>query len=97
MVDSVRIDTAYKGEVFTVARADVPERKTDLVAGVTVWDAPAGGTTVAVQVKTCRARRCWRPIEVSIRVTLAVNQARYVVPQPRQMCCEPLSNLGQGG
>ena len=33
-----------------MALADVPERKTDLVAGVYELDAPAGETTVAVKV-----------------------------------------------
>ena len=50
MVDSVMIDPAYDGETFNVALADVPERKTDLVAGVYELDAPAGETTVAVKV-----------------------------------------------
>jgi len=50
MVDSVMIDTAYDGEVFTVALADVPECKTDLVSGNYESDAPDGGTTVAVKV-----------------------------------------------
>lgn len=50
MVDSVMIDTAYDGEVFNVTLADVPEKKTDLVAGVYELDAPAGETTVAVKV-----------------------------------------------
>jgi DNA modification methylase len=33
MVDSVMIDTEYDGETFNVIVADIPERKTDLVAG----------------------------------------------------------------
>ena len=33
MVDSVMIDTAYDGNVFKVVHADVPERRTELVAG----------------------------------------------------------------
>jgi len=33
MVDSVMIDTAYDGGVFNVVVADIPERKSDLVAG----------------------------------------------------------------
>ena len=44
------IDTAYDGKTFNVAFADVPARKTDLVAGVYELDAPAGETTVAVKV-----------------------------------------------
>jgi hypothetical protein len=50
MVDSVMIDTAYDGAVFNVVFADVPERKTDFVAGDYVLDAPAGETTVAVKI-----------------------------------------------
>ncbi len=44
------IDTAYNGEVFNVALSDVPERKTDLVAGRYELPAPAGQTTVAVKI-----------------------------------------------
>jgi len=44
MVDSVMIDTAYDGEVFNVVVADIPERRTDLVAGSydveLPWEAP---------------------------------------------------------
>ena len=50
MVDSVMIDTAYDGQIFNVALTDVPERKTDLVAGRYELPAPAGPTTVAVKI-----------------------------------------------
>jgi DNA modification methylase len=50
MVDSVMIDLAYDGEVFNVALTDVPERKTDLVAGRYELPAPPGPTTVAVKI-----------------------------------------------
>lgn len=50
MVDSVMIDTAFDGAVFNVVHADVPARKTDLVAGEYELDAPAGETTVAVKI-----------------------------------------------
>ena len=33
MVDTVMIDPAYDGLIFNIALADVPERKSDLVAG----------------------------------------------------------------
>jgi len=33
MMDSVMIDPAYDGTVFTVGLADIPEKKTDLVEG----------------------------------------------------------------
>lgn len=50
MVDSVMIDTAFDCVVFNVVHADVPERKTEFVAGEYVLDAPAGETTVAVKI-----------------------------------------------
>lgn len=50
MVDSVMIDLAYNGEVFNVACADVPPKKSDLVAGQYNLAAPAGETTVAVKI-----------------------------------------------
>ncbi len=48
--DLHHIDPAYDGRVFNVALADVPEKKSDLVAGVYELDAPPGQTTVAVKV-----------------------------------------------
>jgi DNA modification methylase len=50
MVDSVMIDPAYNGEVFNVVLADVPEKKSDLVAGKYFLPAPEGETTVAVKI-----------------------------------------------
>jgi DNA modification methylase len=50
MVDSVMIDLAYNGEVFNVAFADVPPKKSDLVAGQYDLDALEGETTVAVKI-----------------------------------------------
>ncbi|MGH2362982.1 MAG: site-specific DNA-methyltransferase, partial [bacterium] len=50
MVDVVTIDRAYNGQVFNVALSDVPERKSDLVAGRYEIPAPAGETTVAVKI-----------------------------------------------
>lgn len=50
MVDCVMIDSAYDGKVFSVALSDVPEKKTDLVAGRYELPAPNGKTTVAVKV-----------------------------------------------
>lgn len=50
MVDSVMIDVAFDGAVLNVAHADVPPRKTDLVAGEYTLDAPEGETTVAVKI-----------------------------------------------
>jgi DNA modification methylase len=50
MVDCVMIDPAYNGQVFHVALSDVPERKSDLVAGRYELQAPAGDTTVAVKI-----------------------------------------------
>jgi DNA modification methylase len=50
MVDCVMIDPAYDGKVFNVALSDVPEKKTDLVAGRYELPAPNGKTTVAVKI-----------------------------------------------
>ncbi|MFZ0913562.1 MAG: hypothetical protein WBQ76_11695 [Candidatus Korobacteraceae bacterium] len=44
------IDTAFNGKVFNVVLTDIPERKTDLVAGSYELDAPTGQTTVAVKI-----------------------------------------------
>lgn len=44
------IDPDYDGQVFNVALADVPEKKSDLVAGVYELGAPPSETTVAVKV-----------------------------------------------
>lgn len=51
MVDSVMIDTAYDGEVFNVAVADIPERKADVVAGAYELELPAAASVpVAVKI-----------------------------------------------
>lgn len=50
MVDCVMIDPAYDGQVFNVTLADVPEKKTDFVAGKYELPAPSGETTVAVKL-----------------------------------------------
>ena len=50
VVDAVMIDTSYDGNVFDITWADVPEKKTDLVAGRYELAAPAGETTVAVKI-----------------------------------------------
>jgi hypothetical protein len=50
MVDCVLIDPEYDGRVFRVALSDVPERKTDLVAGRYELAAGPGPRTVAVKV-----------------------------------------------
>ena len=50
MVDSVMIDLAYNGEFFNAAFADVPPKKSDLVAGQYDLDAPQGETTLAVKI-----------------------------------------------
>lgn len=50
MVDVVMIDPAYDGKVFNVSVSDVPERKSDLVAGRYELPAPRGETTVAVKI-----------------------------------------------
>lgn len=50
MVDTVMIDPAYDGNVFSVALADVPEKKDDLVSGSYELDAPKKKSTVAVKI-----------------------------------------------
>lgn len=50
VVDVILIDTAYDGEVFNVQLSDVPQKKTDLVAGRYELPAPPAGSTVAVKV-----------------------------------------------
>ena len=50
MVDCVMIDPAWDGNVFNVALSDIPERKTDLVAGDYELPAPPGETIVAVKI-----------------------------------------------
>lgn len=50
MVDSVMIDPAYDGKVFSIALTDLPEKKADLVEGSYVLPAPEGETTVAVKI-----------------------------------------------
>jgi adenine-specific DNA-methyltransferase len=50
MVDCVMIDPAYDGNVFNIALADVPEKKSDFVQGKYELPAPKGKTTVAVKI-----------------------------------------------
>ncbi|WP_396267994.1 site-specific DNA-methyltransferase [Ideonella sp.] len=50
VVDTVLIDPQHKGQLFTVALADVPERKQDLVQGRYELPAPPPGSTVAVKI-----------------------------------------------
>ena len=50
MVDCVMIDPAYDGKVFNMALSDVPEKKTELVAGRYELPAPSGTSTVAVKI-----------------------------------------------
>lgn len=49
MVDCVLIDLDYDGKVFRIGLSDVPERKTDLVAGR--YELPVGGSGATVAVK----------------------------------------------
>ncbi|MBI2843976.1 MAG: site-specific DNA-methyltransferase [Armatimonadetes bacterium] len=50
MVDTVMIDTAFDGKVFNICASDVPEKKSDLVAGHYELSAPEAETTVAVKI-----------------------------------------------
>ncbi len=50
MVDSVLVDPAYDGTVFRIGSADVPEAKTDFVAGAYDLDPATAGATIAVKI-----------------------------------------------
>ncbi len=50
MVDSVMVDTSYDGSVFNVAIADIPVRKTDLVAGAYDFSFEDPSSRVAVRI-----------------------------------------------
>jgi hypothetical protein len=50
MVHSLLIDPAYDGQAFSVALADVPERKDELVSGANELTALEGETIVAVKI-----------------------------------------------
>ncbi len=50
MVDCVMLDLDYDGKVFRIGLSDVPERKTDLVAGRYEIPAVRNGATVAVKI-----------------------------------------------
>jgi len=50
MVDSVMIDTSYDGQTFEISIADIPERKTDLIAGTYDFDVPAESKAIAVRI-----------------------------------------------
>ena len=50
MVDCVMVDPNYNGKVFKVALSDIPSKKSDLVDGVYLVDAPTKKITVAVKI-----------------------------------------------
>ena len=50
MVDCVMIDSTYDGSFFNITFSDVPEKKSDLVAGKYELTAPEDKTTVAVKI-----------------------------------------------
>ena len=50
MIDVVLIDTNYNGKTFNIAHSDVPEKKTDYVAGKYELDIPAKKTKIAVKI-----------------------------------------------
>jgi DNA modification methylase len=58
VVDCVLIDSQHDGEIFSVALADVPARKQDLVAGRYELPAPPAGATVAVKVIDMLGEEC---------------------------------------
>lgn len=57
MVDSVMIDPAYDGQVFNIALADVPPKKSDLVAGEYELQRPPARRPWRSRSPTCSARR----------------------------------------
>lgn len=50
MIDSVAIDPAYDGAVFSVEIVDIPEKKSDYVQGTYDFEIPPARTTVAVRI-----------------------------------------------
>jgi len=50
MVDSVLIDPAYDGAIFSIGIADVPDKKTDFVVGTYELDPATAEPTIAVQI-----------------------------------------------
>jgi DNA modification methylase len=50
MVDSVLIDPAFDGSVFSIGTADVPNKKTDFVVGTYELDPATVGPTIAVKI-----------------------------------------------
>ena len=50
MIDVVLIDTNYNGKTFNIAHSDVPEKKTDYVAGKYELDIPSKKTKIAVKI-----------------------------------------------
>jgi len=50
MIDSVMIDTAFNGKVFSISHSDIPERKQNLINGTYEVSVPSGKTTVAAKV-----------------------------------------------
>jgi adenine-specific DNA-methyltransferase len=50
MVDSILIDPAYEGTVFRIGTADVPDKKTDFVAGTYELDPATTGAMIAVKI-----------------------------------------------
>lgn len=50
IVDSIAVDTADDGHVFDVDHIDIPERRSDLVAGEYELEPPAGDRPAAVRI-----------------------------------------------
>ncbi len=49
-IDCVLIDTDYNGEVFNIAKSDLPHRKTDFIKGEYGLSLPLANATVAVKI-----------------------------------------------
>ncbi len=64
MIDTVLIDTNYDGKTFRVALADVPEKKSDYIAGRYEVDIPKGKTTIAVKIIDMLGEEVLKVVEV---------------------------------
>lgn len=64
VVDCILIDPQHDGQVFSVALADVPERKQDLVDGRYELPAPPAGSCVAIKVIDMLGEECILRFEV---------------------------------
>ena len=64
MIDTVLIDTNYDGKTFHIAHADVPEKKSDYIAGHYELDIPKGKITIAVKIIDMLGEEIIKVVEV---------------------------------